>query len=365
MEYKIETWPIEKIIKLHEDDKLNLSPEYQRNEIWPIKAKQKLIDSIRRNKPIPNFFLYKENGKYEIVDGQQRTRALLGYYKGLFKDSNKSYYDEEKFPEFLEYLLSVTIITKIEKHDSIEQFYALVNSTGLKLNRPELKKAEYYKTKFLVLLENLSTSEKFNSLELFRESSINRMQDIDFIGELVSLIKNGITDKKKAVNQMFEADINKDEYDQLYNNFESVLDIINSLNNLYEIKETRYRQRNDFYTLFGFVNDNIKLGQNILDYFYKILVLIGEDIAPSNEECEPFKEYAFHCVSQSNSKNARLERLKFFNELFLNTEKKANETQKKILNSYKMKESDLQKIGDFLTLSVLALQEEIGERIFD
>ncbi len=366
MQYEIDKWNIEKIIKLHDEDKLDLSPGYQRNEIWPVKAKQKLIESIKNGFPIPNFFFYKKtDGKYEVVDGQQRTRTILGFFKKLFPDSDKKKYSEAEYPGFLRYELSVTLITKIEQNESVEHFYALVNSTGLKLNRPELKKAEYYGTRFLSFLDNLATNEKFNSLELFSDSSVNRMQDIDFIGELVSQIKNGITDKKKGVDNLFETDISQDEYNEFYNRFEKILDIVERLNKLYEIKETRYRQRNDFYTLFGFINENIQLDQDVFDYFYQILVLIDEHISPSNEGCEPFMDYAYHCVTQSNSKNARLERLNFFNLLFFNTGEKANPTQEKILEYYDMNENDMEKVKGFLVLSVKRLQEISGVKYFD
>lgn len=366
MQYKIDKWSIEQIIKLYNDDKLDLSPGYQRNEIWPVKAKQKLIESIKKRFPIPNFFFYeKADGKYEVVDGQQRTRAILGFFKKLFTDSDKKEYSEAEYPEFLKYELSVTIITKIEQNESVERFYALVNSTGLKLNRPELKKAEYYGTRFLSLLEILATNEKFDSLELFTDAAANRMQDTDFIGELVSQIKNGITDKKKGVDILFESDITQDEYNEIKSRFEKILDIIERLNKLYEIKDTRYRQKNDFYTLFGFINENIQLNHDVFDDFYKILVLIGEDIAPSNEDCEPFKDYAYHCVTQSNSKNARSERLKFFKELFLNTGEKANPTQEKILKFYDMDENGLIKVNGFLVLSIKRLEEISGLKYFD
>jgi len=45
---------------------------------------------------------------------------------------------------FLEYKLSITIVTEVHGNESIEEYYALLNSSGLRLNRPELKKAELF-----------------------------------------------------------------------------------------------------------------------------------------------------------------------------------------------------------------------------
>jgi hypothetical protein len=49
-----------------------------------------------------------------------------------------------------------------------------------------------------------------------------------------------------------------------------------------------------------------------------VLIKIDPRISPSNEDCFAFKNYAYNCVTQSNSKKARLERLKFFEDVLLN-----------------------------------------------
>lgn len=361
MLYHIEEWTIENIVQLYERDELNLNPPYQRNEIWPVKAKQLLIESIKKNYPVPNIFLYKKDDVYEVVDGQQRVRSIVGYYKKLFKDSSKQYYNENISSDFLKYKMAVVIIDKISEEESIEEYYALVNSAGLKINRPELLKAKYYDTRFLTLLDNISALDELQNLKLFTATTQNRMQDIDFIGELVSLLKLGIKDKKTGVDALFESDITVKEYDELFSNFSELLNIISQFDEIYHISETRYKQRNDFYTLFGFLNENQNLDKIILKYFYKLLVLIGEDIYPTNEECQPLKEYARNCVTQSNSKDARVKRLNFFNELLLNTSTTLNNTQRLILNFYELSSSDVETLNGFLTLSIQKIQETVKE----
>lgn len=361
MKYHIETWPIEKIIQFYEDNKFDLNPPYQRNEIWPVKTKQLLIESIKKNYPIPNIFLFQKNNVFEVVDGQQRVRSIMGYHKKLFKDLSKQYFDENNSSNFLKYKLAVVMIDEILENESIEDYYALVNSAGLKINRPELLKAKYYDTRFLTLLDNISALDEIQNLKLFSAATKNRMKDIDFIGELVSLLKLGIKDKKSGVDSLFESDITEVEYDVLFSKFKDLLNIINQFNEIYPIYETRYKQRNDFFTLFGFLKENQILDITILKYFYKLLVLIDEDIYPSNDECLSFKEYALNCVSQSNSKDARLKRLNFFVALLLNHSTELNETQKQILEYYKLIHSDTKSLNGFITLSIQKIQEVVKE----
>lgn len=65
-----------------------LSPPYQRGLVWTIKHKQYFIDSIARGYPIPDLFYYmKENGNttYEVIDGQQRTNAIIEFKDNKFR----------------------------------------------------------------------------------------------------------------------------------------------------------------------------------------------------------------------------------------------------------------------------------------
>lgn len=351
MKYSIKIWTIADLISAYEKEKLILDPPYQRNYIWSLSDQKELIDSIKNNHPIPNFFFLKKDGsEYEIVDGQQRTRTILGYYKKLFADKQGEFYNEKKDAKFLEYNIPITIIEEINKKESIEKFYSVVNNSGVHLNRPEILTAKHFDTQLLRLVNELASSKKITELDIFTSSTLKRMNDIDFISEIIVLLKYGHTDKKLKVDQAFSEDISKIEYVQLKMDFNIIIDIILNFNKIYILKKTRYKQRNDFYTLFSFLMGTIDFEREYLNYFYRILVLISNDIKPTQENCEPFKTYALNCVTQSNSKSARDERLKFFNNLFLNTNTKSNSLQKQILTFYNLSLTDTIRIGKYLTL---------------
>jgi len=115
-----------------------------------------------------------------------------------------------------------------------------------------------------------------------------------------------------------------------------------------------------FIHFLGFLKENIGLSIESLKYFYKILVLIGEDIKPSNEKSEALADYAYHCVTQSNSRRAREMRLAFLNNLFLNKSKTPNGIQIDILNYFRLSESDVIKIENYLTIDGNKLQIKVG-----
>src|SRR5688500_10479482 len=66
---------------------LLLNPKYQRNPIWSIGQKCFLIDSMMSGCPLPQVFLNmrvegsgtNRKTSYEVVDGQQRLRAILEF----------------------------------------------------------------------------------------------------------------------------------------------------------------------------------------------------------------------------------------------------------------------------------------------
>jgi len=359
MEFKYTTWTIADLIGVYDRNEINLNPSYQRNPIWSSNAQKMLLNTIKNKQPIPNFFIREIAAqKYEMVDGQQRARTIIGYVKGKLTDLNGNKFDGEKY--FLSYPLSVTLIDNILESESIEKFYALVNSSGLRLNRPELKKAEYYDTKFLTLITNLAASPEFSELQLFTESSTNRMNDVEFVSELVANLKFGISEKKEKVDNLYETDISDEEAEELQLGFQNIMKYIKFFNSIYPINKTRYKQRNDFYTLFNFIK-SLKPKDTLIEtmnYYYEILLKIGPHINPSKENCEPLMNYATNCVSQSNSKNARQERKKFFTELFLNKNNKANETQSAILKYFGVDETALIEKSGKYTIQLEAIPDK-------
>ena len=364
MKFRIENWTVKQLVDSYDKGILDLNPPYQRRFIWSLKDQQTLIDSIMRGYAIPNIFLFENSKKkLEMVDGQQRTRTIFGFIKNDFKTFDGDYYNVKAFgSKILNYTMPVTIIEGMEKGESVEEFYALVNKAGIHLNRPELKKAEHFDTLFLKLITELSGIDDFNDLDLFTEGATKRMNDVDFVSELVSLIVHGITDKKIKVDKLFESDISETDYKKYKDHFIKILKHLKRFNKLTPLKNTRYKQRNDFYTLFGFVNDNLNEKTNTLSHFYQLLVEFNDYIAPSTEKCEPFQEYAFHCVSQSNSKAARDERAKILSGMFLNKSKKANKIQKMILKFYSLDESALIDINGFLTFDLNKIKASIPSK---
>jgi len=67
--------------------KIDPKPPYQRGPVWSKSKKQLLMDTILRGMDIPKFYLHAVNNPplaYEVVDGQQRLRAIWEFYEGEY-----------------------------------------------------------------------------------------------------------------------------------------------------------------------------------------------------------------------------------------------------------------------------------------
>ncbi|MEK6871823.1 MAG: DUF262 domain-containing protein [Nanoarchaeota archaeon] len=63
-----------------EENKIILQPEFQRDFIWTKNKQAELIKSLWRGIPLPMFyFSVDNNGKWEVIDGQQRLTTIFGY----------------------------------------------------------------------------------------------------------------------------------------------------------------------------------------------------------------------------------------------------------------------------------------------
>jgi len=80
---KAQIWPIQEFSDKAEEGKLNLSPSYQRGDVWPTKDSQMLIESILRGIPLPSVIVLKPQdqleAQFDVVDGKQRLTAILRF----------------------------------------------------------------------------------------------------------------------------------------------------------------------------------------------------------------------------------------------------------------------------------------------
>jgi hypothetical protein len=124
--------------------KLDIRPPYQREFIYKDRQRNAVIDTITKGFPLNvMYWVVRDGGGYEVMDGQQRTISICQYVEGDFS-FNGLYFDnlpEDKKQQLLEYNLTVYFCsgTDSEKLD----WFRTINIAGEKLTDQELRNAVY------------------------------------------------------------------------------------------------------------------------------------------------------------------------------------------------------------------------------
>jgi hypothetical protein len=130
--------------------KLTIQPEYQRNYIYADgKRDVAVIESLLKGYPLGLIYFNKlEDGRLEILDGQQRVTSFGRYVTGKF-----AVIDENETPQYFsglpkdkqeKILNSELLVYECEGTESeIKEWFKTINISGVPLNEQELLNAVY------------------------------------------------------------------------------------------------------------------------------------------------------------------------------------------------------------------------------
>lgn len=122
MEYSFREFTISDLVSLIDSESIELNPDYQRNYIWSPNDQNYLVDTILKGYPLPSFFIYLDNnGKYEMVDGQQRSKTIYRFIKGQIsssKETGSRYFKDLNDTQILSYRLSFILLQNLAPIDN-------------------------------------------------------------------------------------------------------------------------------------------------------------------------------------------------------------------------------------------------------
>ena len=105
IKFEIESITLSEIKNKQKAGALVLRPDYQRNFVWPVKARISLIETILLGYPVPEVYLaYQTDAEgdesIQVVDGQQRMTSIMEFYRDeleLDEESLETEYSKENF----------------------------------------------------------------------------------------------------------------------------------------------------------------------------------------------------------------------------------------------------------------------------
>ena len=124
--------------------KLDIRPKYQREFIYSDKQRDSVIDTVTKGYPLNvMYWAVREEGGYEVIDGQQRTISVCQYVNGDF--SFNGHYIANLQSDERERLLNYRLtIYQCSGTDSEKlEWFKTINIAGVKLTEQELRNAVY------------------------------------------------------------------------------------------------------------------------------------------------------------------------------------------------------------------------------
>lgn len=124
--------------------KLDVRPPYQREFIYGEKDRDAVITTVNDNYPLNvMYWAAREDGTFEIIDGQQRTLSICQYVNGDFAYFFRYFHNLEadEKEKILNYKLTVYVCSGTTEEKL--KWFETINIAGKQLTKQELRNAVY------------------------------------------------------------------------------------------------------------------------------------------------------------------------------------------------------------------------------
>lgn len=276
MKTNIKNWNLHTVSK--REGKINPQPQYQRTGVWSDKNNQLLIDTILRGYDIPKIYLTSSSDttfEHEVIDGQQRLKAIWGFYNNEYalgeesKDLPIGNFVGKKYHELPTdisdnldlYELSIVIIEDTNDEEIRDLFLRL--QEGKSLNPPEKRNAMTGNMR-----DFIAELTQHKTLQKIIPKDDKRFMYADWLAHVTCLeLAKGATDiKAQDLKKMYE---NNKNFDNASNKAKKIKKILNFIHDSFESKTPELGIKwgfVDFYLLISLLIDEYILKDKKVDF---------------------------------------------------------------------------------------------------
>ncbi len=201
--------------------RLDIRPIYQREFCYKDKQRDAVIDTVRKGFPLNViYWATKSDGGFEVLDGQQRILSICQYVNGDYAVDYRFYHNltEPEKNRILDYPLDVYLC----EGDDEEKlgWFKTINISGEKLTDQELRNAVYAGV-WTVAAKKLFSANNCVAYRIGKEYVSGTPIRQDFLETALSWIANK---EGKTIELYMAEHQNKEDADELWNYFETVID---------------------------------------------------------------------------------------------------------------------------------------------
>ena len=178
IQYRVRSVSLLNLVNDVKNERLIPDAYFQRNLVWRDVHKKDFISTILMGLPFPQIFISKGKVDVEtmttvscIVDGQQRTNAIIEYLADCFDVDGERYsqLSEEAKSNFLSYEIAV-IELELENDDpNVQEIFQRINRTSNSLTYIEKMASEYAVSEYMLVAKLLS-----------HQINLDRNENVDF-----------------------------------------------------------------------------------------------------------------------------------------------------------------------------------------
>lgn len=165
IEYRVRSVSLLNLVNDVQQNRLIPDAYFQRNLVWREVHKRDFIKTILLGYPFPQIFISKGKINVEtmstiscIVDGQQRTDAIISFIKGDFDVDGQKYINlpEQQKAEFLKYEIAVIELDIENDNPKVQEIFQRINRTSNSLSIIEKLASQYATSEYMLVAKLLS-----------------------------------------------------------------------------------------------------------------------------------------------------------------------------------------------------------------
>ena len=325
MRRRSNTQTVQWFLEMQARDQLDLDPAYQRRSVWNLDYRRYYVDTILRDYPSPTIYLEieavpGEPTMYRVIDGKQRLETIIDFTNDVFhlgslladegySDPYYSDISDDMKTVFVDYVLSVENISR-SSYEEIQSAFARLNKNTAKLNKQELRKAQY-SGDFITKMMELATNPFWTRIGVASRSRISRMLDVEFVSEIYLLTMHGVIDgSSNALDDYYaEYDSGIPDEDETDVRFYACLDWFSDLEII-----GRWKNLGDFYSLWDAVLNILDSGKELNQLTAQSRLAAFSD-AVSSPKSEDERAYSDAVRQGTNKEASRLLRSRILERL--------------------------------------------------